>query len=225
MVSSVAHVALPQAEDLSDKVVLEELHGSKHIEHSGLVHPLGKGEELCWNRLLRRTAHALGLVLDDLDYTTVRNGEELVVKALLVLNDFEVVGAELAGTHLLSVAVEELDGHVDTVLGEESDGLGAGFDGLLHVPDLGALLNELGLAQLTHVVVFNVLMRLNERLELVVVEVEIFTLLLDLLVFIFLVTIGVHLLLHHGGVHTSNEVSVHVVLRLAVHALLLLNGG
>jgi len=126
---------------------------------------------------------------------------------------------------LLSVAVEELDGHVDTVLGKESDGLGAGLDGLLHVPDLGAFLDELGLAQLTHVVVLNVLMRLNERLELVVVEVKILSLLLYLLVFIFLITIGVHLLLHHSGVHSSDQVSIHVVLRLAVHALLFLDGG
>lgn len=68
-------------------------------------------------------------------------------------------------------------------------------------------------------------MRLDEGLELVVVEVEFFSLLLDLLVLIFFVSIGIHLLFHHGGVHASDKVAVHVILGLALHAGLVLDGG
>jgi hypothetical protein len=37
---AVANITLPQAEDLAYQVVLEEVHGSEHIEHGLLLHPV-----------------------------------------------------------------------------------------------------------------------------------------------------------------------------------------
>lgn len=39
VVKSVADIALPEAEDFADEVVLEELHAGQHIEHGRLLHP------------------------------------------------------------------------------------------------------------------------------------------------------------------------------------------
>lgn len=39
-VGAVAYVSFPETEDLADEVVFEEVHGSEHIEHGLLLHPV-----------------------------------------------------------------------------------------------------------------------------------------------------------------------------------------
>lgn len=39
-VCAVANVALPEAKDLADEVVFEEVHRGEHVEHGLLLHPV-----------------------------------------------------------------------------------------------------------------------------------------------------------------------------------------
>lgn len=168
VVSAVSYIALPEIEDFGDEVVLEEFHTGQYVEHGALECPLGQRKEFSWHGLLAGRALLAALVLDDLDHTSAGDGEVLVVEALLILDDFEVVGAEFAGLDLASVAVEELDRHGDTVLSEEGNGVGAGLDAILQVPDGSALLDEVGLGELLHLVVVRVFLRSDQLVELVV---------------------------------------------------------
>lgn len=58
-----SHIALPQAEDLIDQVVLKEFHAGQHVEHGRLLHPVGKSQELGRHGVLALLLG--GLDLDD----------------------------------------------------------------------------------------------------------------------------------------------------------------
>lgn len=185
--------------------------------------PLGQRKEFCWHGFLARHALLADLVLHDLDHTSAGDGEVFGVKLLLILFDSEIVRAELTGLDLASVAVEELDGHSDTMLGEEGDGVGAGLDAILHVPDRLTLLDEVGFGELLHLVVIGVFLRSDQLVELVILE--LFAWLgarLDLVVL--LVVVVVHLVHLHLHVHAvADLVTVHVVHGLLLHSAVTLS--
>jgi hypothetical protein len=211
VVSAVSDIAFPEVEDFGNKVVFEELHTGQNVEHRALECPLGQRKEFSWHGLLARHSFLADFVLHDLDYTSAGDSEVFGVKLLLILFNSEIVRAEFASLDLASVAVEELDGHGDTVLGEEGDSVGAGLDAILHVPDRLALLDEVGFGELLDFVVIGVFLRSDQLVELVVLE--LFARLrarLDLSVF--LVVVVVHLLHLHLHVHAvADLVAVHVV--------------
>ena len=114
------------------------------------------------------------LVMEDLDNTLCTHGEVLRVKLLGILRwcGHEVVRAELGWAYLLPVAVEELDGHVGSILSEEGDSLLTSLDLVSQVPHLGALLaNIIGSAKFGDLVASFVLMCFDEGLELLVPKV------------------------------------------------------
>jgi len=120
--SALANVALPGREHFLDQVQLEELHAGQHIKQSHLLHPVREGEELGRSsqklgslRLFLKTA----LLLEHLDDTLSRDSEVFVSKLLLVKFHNEVIGTELSHGDWASVAIQELDGNVNTVFGEE----------------------------------------------------------------------------------------------------------
>ena len=119
----------------------------------------------------------------------------------------------------LAVAVQELDGHVRTVLCKEADCLIAGLDSLHHVVSLGALLDVACFAQLSNLVVHNAL-SIDDLLELRESEVVIADLRYDIFVLVVVVSL-VELrnsarLLHTGLVHDFFCAVVHF---LIVHVL------
>ena len=65
---------------------------------------------------------------------------------LLVLNHDEVVRAVASHRNRSAVAVQELDGHVGSVLGEERNSLVTSLDGLNHLPTGSVLADEVGLS-------------------------------------------------------------------------------
>ena len=130
VVHAVAHVTLPKAENLTDQVVLEELHAGEHVEHSGLLHPLGQGKELSWNVGLLLTLNVCALVLENLHDTLSTDREVLGVELFGVLRwcDHEVVRPKFSEADFFAVAVEELDRHVGAVLREEGNSLLTSLD-------------------------------------------------------------------------------------------------
>ena len=77
----VLHVSYPELENLADEVILEELHARQHVKHSALESPLREGQEFSRDDLLvALLATASGrIMLADLDYTAIRDGEVLLV--------------------------------------------------------------------------------------------------------------------------------------------------
>ena len=130
--------------------------------------------------------------------------------------DHEIVGTELRGGHQLAVAVQKLNWDVDTVLGEERDGLLPRLDCLLHLPDGRAFADKVGLAKVSHLGVLGAL-SLNDVSEFLILKGVLSCVLFFLLVVVLLIVVC-HGLLH--GVH-HDGVAVHVVLdvtHLHVHA-------
>lgn len=132
-------------------------------------------------------------------HTLCRDGEVLAFEGLLVItNDHEVVRTELVAGNWPSLAIDELDRSVVSVLREESDGLLARLDLCQQLPDVGALADVVGLACLDCLVGALVLLILDEAVEhgIVVAGVIILGSLFHLLHL--LVGLRVHLhLLHH----------------------------
>ncbi len=111
--------------------------------------------------------------------------------------------------HRLAVAVQKLDRHIGTVLCEETDGLVAGFDRLHHVPRGSILTNEVGLAQLSDLVV-SLTFRVDDSLEVVVGE-RILVLVASRLLLLFFVVILLLVVLRHAF---GDRVAVHVELEV-----------
>lgn len=134
--------------------MLEEVHGSQHIEHGLLLHPVRETQELSgsWSVTTLAALSALLLVLN-LHNTLSADREVLTVECFLVFNYDEVVGTVVGWGNRLAVAVEELDGHVGTMLSEEGDRLVASSDGRDHVPASSVLADEVCLAELGNLVV------------------------------------------------------------------------
>jgi len=158
-----------------------------------------------------------------LNDTLGRDSEVFLLQLLFVLLNDEVVGTERGGGHGATVTVKELDGDVDSVLGEEGNGLLTGLNFVLHVPDGSSLANEVGLAQFSDLVVLRAfgLNDIAEVVELESVLVAVFSLAVLLLIIVFLII--VHHLAGHGRARV-NGVAVHVVLdtlggHLHVHAV------
>jgi len=187
------------------------------------LHPVRQGEEFGGG------SHGLvalflltALFLEDLDNTLGGNGEVFILQLLLIEFNYEVVWAELGEGNVLSVAVQELDWDVDTVLGEEGDGFVTGLDLVLHVPDGSALADEVGLAELHGLVVLRAF-SLNNVSE--VLEAE--SVLISGAVFLITVVLVLFTVLHHatdgetGGwvdmVASGVELNTLGVLTLHVH--------
>lgn len=80
--------------------------------------------------------------MENLDNSLCTHCKVFGVKLLGILRwcSHEVVRAELGWAYLLSVAVEELDGHVGSILSEEGDCLLTSLDLVTQVPHLSAFL-------------------------------------------------------------------------------------
>jgi hypothetical protein len=164
------------------------------------------------------------LVMEDLYNTLCTHCEVLWVKLLGILRwcGHEVVRAELGWANLPSVAVEELDGHVGSILSEEGDCLLTSLDLVAQVPHLSALLaNIVGCAQLGHLIASFVLMCFNKGLELLVTKVV-----LSLPTHGLFLTIGfgVHDIVHFVAILVLEDlIAVHVISNLtsATHLVIL----
>lgn len=115
------------------------------------LHPVGKTQELCGGQTLLTVLFQF--VVFNLHHTLRADCEVLSVQSLLILNYDQVVGAVVGWRHWLSVAVEELDWHVGSMLCEETYSLVACLDGLDHVPARSVFADEVSLAQLSDLVV------------------------------------------------------------------------
>ena len=164
------------------------------------------------------------LVMEDLDNTLCTHCEVFWVKLLGVLRwcGHEVVRAELGWAYLLSVAVEELDGHVGSILSEEGDCLLTSLNLVAQVPHLSALLaNIVGCAQLGDLIASFVLMCFNKGLELLVTKVV-----LSLPTHGLFLTIGfgVHDIVHFVAILVLEDlIAVHVIsnMTFATHLVIL----
>ena len=158
------------------------------------------------------------LVMEDLDNTLGANCEVFVVKLLGILGwcGHEVVRAELGWAYLLSVAVEELDRHVGSILSEEGDCLLTSLDLVTQVPHLSALLaNIVGCAQLGNLIASFVLMCFDKGFELLVTKV-----ILSLLTHGLFLTIGfgVHDIVHFVAILVLEDlIAVHVISNFSLH--------
>ena len=164
------------------------------------------------------------LVMEDLDNTLCANCEVFVVKLLGILGwcGHEVVRAELGWAYLLPVAVEELDGHVGSILREEGDCLLTSLDLVSQVPHLGALLtNVVGCAQFGDLVASFVLMSFDKGLKLLETEV-----ILSLSTHGLFLTIDfwVHDIVHFVAILVLEDlIAIHIIdnLTLATHFVIL----
>ena len=197
--------------------MFEELHTRQHIEHCALAHPFRKGKELSGGALAQVIALTV-LLLKDLGHALGTNCVELLVQKFVVVLCNEVVRFEFGLLDRAAIAVDELDRHVVAMFGKETDSSFTSFDPLVDVPDGGALLNEVGTALLSKVVLGAFLLLLDHLLEFVVREVvlgRVYVLLFDFFVAIFFVLFHVNnflRLLH-------DAVAVHVVQLLLLHVL------
>ena len=158
------------------------------------------------------------LVMEDLNNTLCTHCEVFWVKLLGVLRwcGHEVVRAELGWAYLLSVAVEELDGHVGSILSEEGDCLLTSLNLVAQVPHLSALLaNIVGCAQLGNLIASFVLMCFDKGFELLVTKV-----ILSLLTHGLFLTIGfgVHDIVHFVAILVLEDlIAVHVISNFSLH--------
>ncbi len=162
------NVTLPKIEDLTDEVVLEELHASQDVEHGRLLHPLTQGEELGRHGIVLGVL--LALLGTYMDYSLRGYGEILVIQVLLVPDCHEVEGTELVRGNGLPVTVEELDGRVAAVLGKEGNSLLSCLDLYEQLVDVGANADEVGLAGLLGLVLLLVLVVLYYLAELLEID-------------------------------------------------------
>jgi len=205
---AVANVALPETKHLTYEVVFKEVHGREHIEHGLLLHPVRETQELGrWRHIVAFTALlALFLVLY-LNNTLRTNRKVLTVKSLLVIDYDKIVGAVVSWGNRFAVTVKELDWHVCSMLCKERNSLVTCFDSLDHVPDGGVLANEVGLAQLSDLVVGRTLC-VDDLFKVVIVEG--FTVRgSGCFIFFFVVVLGI-VELHAAGYW----VAVHIILGL-----------
>ncbi len=107
VVQSVADIALPEAEDFANEVVLKELHAGEHIEHGRLLHPFWERKELSGDVSFLCTLDCRVFVLEHLHDTLCADCKVLLVKLFGVLGDGrdEVIWAEFGGADLSAVAV------------------------------------------------------------------------------------------------------------------------
>ena len=216
LVHSVAHISFPETEHLADQVMLEELHTRKHVVHGGLLHPLRERQELgrvdvCF------LAPTLRLVAEDLHNALSADREVLIVQLLVVVDRDQVIGTEFRWQDLSAVAVQELDGHVVAVLGEEGNGLLSGLDALLQMPDGSAFPDEVLLTELADLILTFLLLVLDEGGELLVFKV-IFS-----LAVVGLYIVGLSFYIVHFFAVTIHALHVHLALpydRIALHVVL-----
>lgn len=144
----------------------------------------------------------------NLHHTLGADCKVLAIKSFLVLDDNQVVGAVVSWRHWLAVTVEELDGHVCAVLGEERNGLVTSLDSLNHMPAGCVLADEVGFAKFSNLVV-GLAFGVDDLFEVVVVEG--FTVGGSGDIFLLLIVVLGLIKLGHA---TGDWVSVHVVLHL-----------
>lgn len=192
--------------------MLEELHGSKYVEHSTLLHPIRKTQKLCGSRCVG--AFSFPFLIKNLDHALGRNGEILFIERLFIFNYDEVVRTEHGGGNLLAVAVKEFDWHVSTMFCEETYGLIPSLDGLNHVPNGSIFSYEISFSKFSNLVVSLAFVSFNNISEVIKLE-RIFGLIVVSCFFLFFVVVLVSLVplnLRHAG----NGVSIHVVVELSV---------
>ena len=190
MEGSVSDIALPECENLSDQIVLEEFHARENIEHRTLAHPFMKLEE--FSRSWLSFSHHLESSISTLHYLNdsfITHSEVFIVEELVIMHNFQIVRSELASAHYSPVAVQKLYRHARSMLGKESNGLCSIGYGLLKIPYWGSFLNEVCLTKFILLIVLQVFNMCNDLNKLIEVKFIFCFLVFDFLI----VVIHVHL--------------------------------
>ncbi len=124
--------------------MFKEAHTGQHIEHCLFLHPVRKTQELSWGKAFFTVF--LQFIVFNLNNSLGADRKVLTVKCLFILNYDKVIRAVMGRWHWFSVAVQELNWHVGSVLGKEADCLVTGLDSLNHVPAGRVLTDKVGLA-------------------------------------------------------------------------------
>jgi hypothetical protein len=139
--------------------MLEEFHATEHVEHGGLLHPVAQGEELSGDSIMLGILFAF--LRADMHNPLGRDSEVLIVESFFIPNGYQIEGAVLVRRHRLPVAVQELDGCVVAVLGEERYCLFSSLDLSEQLVDISAFPDEVGCSSLHSLVLLLILVILN----------------------------------------------------------------